>query len=171
VERVPAALWQHQGRIMLIDAEGVVLPATDLKPFSTLPLLVGADASAHAAELLKLVAAHPTIGERLAAAIRVGGRRWDLRMATGETIALPEGPAASTALLRFADLDRDTPLLGRGFRRFDLRVPDRMIVRVETETGELPKPRIAPPTAPGAAAGPAVGARAMAASAPRQGVA
>ncbi len=158
VERRPAALWQHRGRVVLIDSEGVALPAADLKPFAALPLLVGADAPGQAPQLLKLVADHPPIAERLAAAVLVGGRRWDLRMTTGETIALPEGEAAATALLRFADLDRGTPLLGRGFRRFDLRVPDRMIVRVETETGQLPKPRLAPPPqAPEAAAGPAGG--------------
>jgi cell division protein FtsQ len=162
LERAPAALWQHQGRMRLIDSEGVVLPAPDLRPFAKLPLLVGADAPAHAPQLLKLLADHPPIAGRLTAAILVGGRRWDLRMVSGETIALPEGEAATTALMRFVDLDRDTPLLGRGFRRFDLRVPDRMIVRVETETGQLPRPRLAPPPSaapapPGAAAGPVGG--------------
>lgn len=169
VERQPAALWQHRGRMVLIDTEGVVLPAADLRPFARLPLVVGADAPAHAPQLLRLIAAHPPIADRLAAAILVGGRRWDLRMTTGETIALPEGEAATTALLRFVDLDRGTPLLGRGFRRFDLRVPDRMIVRVETETGQLPRPRLAPPPAPGA---PALGASArLPDPAARQGVA
>lgn len=174
VERAPAALWQHRGRVRLIDSEGVVLPATDLAPFAKLPLLVGADAPAHAAELLRLVSAHPAIGDRLAAAIRVGGRRWDLRMTTGETIALPEGAAATTALLRFVDLDRTTPLLGRGFRRFDLRVPDRMIVRVETETGELTKPRLAPAPPPAPAdglAGPAGGAGVRPVALPQRGMA
>ncbi len=142
VERQPAALWQHRGTLRLIDAEGVILPAGDLADFAGLPLLVGQGADREAGALLTLVSRHPAVAGRMEAAVRVADRRWDLRMASGEVISLPEDREAPAALLRFADMDRQTPLLGRGFVRFDLRVPDRMVVRVETETGELPRPRV-----------------------------
>lgn len=158
VERKPAALWQHKGRMRLIDAEGVVLPAADLQPFAALPLLVGADAQHQAAGLLRLLADHPALADDIQAALWVGQRRWDIRMKTGETISLPEGPAARAALTRFADIDRQTPLLGRGFVRFDLRLPDKMVVRVGGEAGAKPRPAPAPvtPQAPGADTPPAV---------------
>ena len=141
VERRPAALYQHQGRMQLIDSEGVALPEIDLAEFSGLPLLVGAGAEQQAAALLDLLAAHPDLAGRMRAAVWVGGRRWDLHMADGETISLPEGRAAGEALSRFAEIDRDTPLLGRGFVRFDLRSPDKMVVRTGDEPGALAKPR------------------------------
>ncbi len=140
VERKPAALWQYRGRIRLIDADGVTLPAVDLAPFARLPLIVGPAADGQAAQLLKLVATQPALARDMEAALWIGQRRWDLRMKSGETISLPEGPAAQAALMRFAEIDRETPLLGRGFVRFDLRIPDKMVVRVSGETGSVAKP-------------------------------
>ncbi len=52
-------------------------------------------------------------------------------------MALPEGEAAAAkALQRFARMDRSTGLLGRGFKRFDLRIPGKMIVRLPRAPGE-----------------------------------
>lgn len=149
-EREPAALWQHRGRLRLIDAEGKVLPATDLARFAALPLLVGEEARLQAPGLLKIVASQPELATEMEAALWVGQRRWDIRMKSGETISLPEGPAAEAAFLRFADLNRETPLLGRGFVRFDLRLPDKMVVRVGGEPGQPVKPRPEPKMPPAA---------------------
>jgi cell division protein FtsQ len=143
-ERRPAALWQHRGRLRLIDAEGAVLPAADLAQFAALPLLVGEEARLQAPGLLKIVAGQPELAQEMEAALWVGQRRWDIRMKSGETISLPEGPAAEAAFLRFAELNRETPLLRRGFVRFDLRLPDKMVVRVAGEPGQPVKPRPQP---------------------------
>jgi len=149
IERKPAAVWQHQGRLRLIDADGVVLPAVDLADFGQLPLLVGANAQEQAPAVLKLVASQPGIASDIEAAVWIGQRRWDLRMKSGETISLPEGPAAQAALMRFAEIHRETPLLGRGFVRFDLRIPEKMVVRVSSEAGGVAKPNpVKPRSAP-----------------------
>ena len=148
MERQPAALWQHKGRIRLIDAQGAVLPAPDLAAFAALPLLVGEDARTQAPGLLRIVASQPQLAGEMEAAQWVGERRWDIRMKSGETISLPEGPAAEAAFLRFADIHRETPLLGRGFVRFDLRIPDKMVVRVAGEPGQPVKPRAVPKPVP-----------------------
>ena len=144
-ERKPAALWQWKGRLRLIDAEGQVLPAPDLAQFGTLPLLVGEHARLQAPGILKIVASRPDLSDQVEAALWVGDRRWDVRMKSGETVSLPEGPQAEASWLRFADVHKQTPLLGRGFVRFDLRIPDKMVVRVETDPGQTVKPRAAPP--------------------------
>ena len=61
----------------------------------------------------------------------------DLNFQSGEIVALPEGDiSAQRALERFAKLDRSTGLLGRGIVRFDLRLPDKMIVRLPRAPGE-----------------------------------
>lgn len=151
-ERQPAALWQEQGVLHLIDLEGVVLPVDDLQEFAELPLLVGDGAHAHAGAFLPLIADHPTIARQMEAALWISDRRWDMRMKTGETISLPEGTAAAAALQRFADIDRVTPLLGQGFLRFDMRIPDKLVVRVDKDPGEQLKPRRQSPSMqPGAA--------------------
>ncbi len=154
-ERHPAALWQTGGEVFLIDGTGQVLPADNLEEFASLPLLVGDGAGENAGKFLPMVASHPKIAAQMEAALWIGDRRWDVRMKSGETISLPEGDAAATALQRFADIDRETPLLGQGFLRFDMRIPDKLVVRVDKDPGEQLKPRQTPPASPrpGAASG------------------
>jgi cell division protein FtsQ len=142
VERTPAALWQNEGRLALIDNEGVVLDRVPVDKMPDLPLLIGPGANGQEEELGRLMAAVPTLKPQLASATWVGGRRWDLNLQSGETVALPEGEeTAKAALVKFARLDKDSGLLGRGIVRFDLRVPGKMIVRLPRAPGEP----IAPP--------------------------
>ena len=130
IERRPVALWQFRHRLAVIDRTGVPLTADRLDRFATLPLIVGADANLHVGELLTLLTAAPRLAATIDAATLVGTRRWDLRFRSGETLALPEGEAAATALSGFDAADRKTGLLGHGYVRFDLRQPGQMTVRV-----------------------------------------
>jgi cell division protein FtsQ len=142
VERTPAALWQNGGQLALIDDEGVVLDRVAVDKMPDLPLLIGPGANSEEERLSALMTAVPTLKPQLASATWIGGRRWDLNLQSGETVALPEGEdAAKAALVKFARLDKDTGLLGRGIVRFDLRVPGKMIVRLPRSPGEP----IAPP--------------------------
>ena len=141
VERNPAALWQSSGRLALIDAEGVVLDRVPVDKMPDLPLLIGPGANSQEQQLDRLMADVPTLKPQLASATWVGGRRWDLNFQSGETVALPEGEAAARgALTRFAKLDKSSGLLGRGIVRFDLRIPDKMIVRLPRAPGEAIAP-------------------------------
>ncbi len=142
VERTPAALWQSQGQLALIDNAGVVLDRVPVDKMPDLPLLIGPGANAQAQELAQLMSSVPTLKPQLASASWIGGRRWDLNFQSGETLALPEGDKdARAALAKFASLDKSSGLLGRGIVRFDLRVPGKMIVRLPRAPGEP----IAPP--------------------------
>ncbi|MEA1071913.1 cell division protein FtsQ/DivIB [Sphingomonas sp. LY160] len=143
VERKPAALWQDDQRLSLIDAEGVVLDRVPVSQMPDLPLLVGKGANIQAVPLDTLLSKAPALKAQLVSASWIGERRWDLSFQSGETIALPEGEAAATAALtKFAKMDKSAGLLGRGMLRFDLRVPDKMIVRLPREPGEpiIPEP-------------------------------
>jgi len=166
VERQPAAVWQHNQRLTLIDPEGVVLEQIDLAAMPNLPLVIGAAANQHASELNRLLAAAPELKQMMAGATWVGDRRWDLRFHSGEILALPEGPDRSAqALARFAAMDRKSQLLGRGFVRFDMRIPGKLIVRVSREPGSIvpaegdaaappPAATVAPPNSQPPANGP-----------------
>lgn len=142
VERQPAALWQDRERLALIDSEGVVIDRVSVTQMPDLPLLVGPGANLRERDLNQLLEVAPTLKPQLVSAAWIGGRRWDLNLQTGETIALPEGQeAAKAALARFAELDKATGLLGRGLLRFDLRLPGKMIVRLPKAPGETaPEP-------------------------------
>ena len=137
VERTPAALWQSEGRLALIDKEGVVLDRVPVDKMPDLPLLIGPGANAQEQALDRVMAAVPTLKPQVASATWVGGRRWDLNFQSGEVVSLPEGEdAAKSVLTKFARADKESGLLGRGILRFDLRKPGQMTVRLPRAPGE-----------------------------------
>jgi cell division protein FtsQ len=59
----------------------------------------------------------------------VAERRWNLRLLNGIDVRLPETDVES-ALNRLVQLDRDKKLLTRDISMVDLRLPDRVTVRL-----------------------------------------
>ena len=152
VERQPAAMWQSNGRLSLIDPTGRVLAPVDPRAMPDLPVIVGPGANRMTRDLTAVIAAAPRLKPLIAGATWVGGRRWDLRFQSGETLALPAGEAEeSAAIAKFDRMDQQVRLLGQNFVRFDMRLPGRFVVRVSREPGaEAGLPQIAPnqPPAP-----------------------
>jgi cell division protein FtsQ len=142
VERQPVAVWQHHQQLTLVDGEGVLLAPVDLANMPDLPLVIGPDANRQVQDMQALLDAVPSVKPLLAGAIWVGGRRWDLRFHSGEELALPEGSEqAQHALVKFVRIDAHARMLGKGFARFDMRIPDRLVVRKV----EQKEPEVAPP--------------------------
>lgn len=137
IERQPLALWQHDGRTVLVDRIGETIQRTDLDAFRDLPLIVGDGAPRHAAQLLDLLSTYPAVAEATEAAVRVSERRWNLRLRNGIDVRLPE-TELSLALTRLDDFQREHALFDRDVVAVDLRVPDRLIVRVGP--GAKPRP-------------------------------
>ncbi|MDX8357477.1 cell division protein FtsQ/DivIB [Sphingopyxis terrae] len=134
VERTPAAIWQNDGRLSLIDDSGIVLEPVTVATMPDLPLVIGPNANRRAQDLDALLAEASSLKELLAGATWVGNRRWDLRFRSGETLSLPEGDAeAKAALAKFAHMDGANRLLGRGILRFDMRDPSRFVLRMPHE--------------------------------------
>ncbi|WP_439567870.1 cell division protein FtsQ/DivIB [Sphingopyxis sp.] len=134
VERTPAAIWQHNNRLSLIDDKGVVLEPVTVATMPDLPLVIGPKANQRSQDLDRLLAEASSLKELLAGATWVGNRRWDLRFRSGETLSLPEGEVeAKAALAKFAHMDGANRLLGRGILRFDMRDPARFVLRLPHE--------------------------------------
>ncbi len=129
VERRAFALWQHEGAVALIDPGGVAISGARVEEFGHLPLFVGADAAAHAGALMEALAVEPDLMARVASAIRIGGRRWDVRFDNGVAARLPAAGIVE-AWRRVAELERKDGILGRDIVSLDLRVPGRLIVRL-----------------------------------------
>jgi len=132
VERKPLALWQHGGKVELIDQEGKVIPVTRLDRFATLPLVVGEGAASHAAGLLDMLGTEPDLASRVSAAIRVGDRRWNLRIDNAIDVLLPADSPAN-AWTQLARLERSSAILKRDVQTVDVRLPDRLVFRVNPE--------------------------------------
>ena len=128
VERRPLALWQRKNELVLVDDEGGVITSQKLDQFPNLLVLVGKDAPMHATSLLSILAHEPALKQRVNAAVRVGDRRWNIRMDNGVYVRLPETGALS-AWTRFARLERQHKLLKQDLLSIDLRIPDQLIVR------------------------------------------
>ena len=127
-ERKAFALWQKEGRVYLIAADGTVLETYVPQRFASLPLVVGDGAEHAAQDFLALLKRYPAIAKSVAASVLVAERRWNLHLKEGVEVLLPERePAQALALL--ADLDRDKKLLSRDIVTVDLRLPDRVTVR------------------------------------------
>jgi cell division protein FtsQ len=146
VERRPLALWQRQGRLVVIDREGAVIPGERPEAFADLIVLVGDDAPANGADLIDMLQSENTLTSHVAAAVRVGGRRWNLRFDSGTDVALPEDDPAG-AWRRLAALEESDGILERQVEMIDLRLPDRLVLR----TPEAPKPAAKKPRQPGKA--------------------
>ena len=137
VEREPIAIWQNKGKFVLVDPEGVVIARQGIDRFSHLKVIVGDDAPQHAPALFAMLKTQSDLMKRVAAAVRIGGRRWNLRLDNGVDVRLPE-EGAKGAWTRLARYEREHQLLRRDIIAVDLRVPDRLVVRMNRET---PPPR------------------------------
>ena len=134
-ERSAFALWQDEKRVSVIAENGAVLDPFVARRFASLPLVVGKGAETHAKDFLNVVAAYPRIREAVKAIVFVGERRWNLRLASGLDVRLPE-TGVTAALDRLSKLDRDEHLLSRDIVAIDLRLPDRITVRLSDEAAQ-----------------------------------
>ncbi len=135
IERNPVALWQVNKQHYLIDRSGFVIGRPDRDQIRELPLFVGVGAAEDAGELLDIMAKRAELMEQTAALIRVGGRRWNLRLINGMDIRLP-AENVHEALDRIVELDQKTKLSSLSYAAIDLRLPDRMFVTLKGEQAE-----------------------------------
>jgi cell division protein FtsQ len=145
-ERRPFAIWQNQGRYVLIDRDGQPVTDEQVAKFRDLPLIVGPGAPEAARVLLDALTDRPAIQTRVVAAMRISERRWNLRMKNGTDILLPEGREVA-ALDRLLQLQQDTALLDRPLEAIDMRLGDRLVLRPQPGASPSDKPA-SPPVPP-----------------------
>jgi cell division protein FtsQ len=127
-EREPFALWQKDGQVSIVSADGIVLQSGVPQAFAGLPLVVGEGAERQAPAMLALVARYPVIARQVEASVLVAERRWNLHLKSGLEVLLPESEP-ERALRRLVDLDRTKKLLSRDIVAVDMRLSDRITVR------------------------------------------
>jgi cell division protein FtsQ len=77
--------------------------------------------------------------------VLVAQRRWNLRLKNGIDVRLPE-TGVETALATLVDLDREKKLLSRDVTAIDLRLPDRVTVRLSDEAARAREETLKPKT-------------------------
>jgi cell division protein FtsQ len=128
-ERQAFAVWQKDGRVSVIAADGTVLERFVENRYLGLPLVVGRGAQRRAKDFLAIVDRYPDIRSAVRASVLVAERRWNLRLNNGIDVRLPEANVEQ-ALDRLVALDRDKKLLSRDIVTVDLRLSDRVTVRL-----------------------------------------
>ena len=129
VERTPYAVWQKDGDVSAIAADGAPIDEVTDGRYADLPFVVGEGANARVREYVQLLDAMEELKPRVEAGVLVGQRRWNLRLKSGVDIKLPEDNplAAVTELLR---LQRQSRILDKDMLALDFRVPGRVFVRL-----------------------------------------
>ena len=131
VERTPHAVLEKPDRLVLIDETGKELSPVSAKKAGEMLRISGPGSAKQVARLEELLASAPALRPQIEAAEWLGNRRWNLTFTTGQVVDLPEGAKESaSALIKFAKMDGQNRLLGGKVATFDMRLPDRVFLRV-----------------------------------------
>jgi cell division protein FtsQ len=135
VERTPFGVWQKDGDVRAIAADGAPIDEVRDGRYADLPFVVGEGANERVSEFVALLDAMDELKPRVEAGVLVGERRWNLRLKSGVDVKLPETDpqAAIAALLR---LERQSRILERDILAVDLRVAGRAFLRLSEEAAD-----------------------------------
>ncbi len=131
-ERQPFALWQCDGKVLIVAADGVPVAAMRDQRFIHLPLVVGAGANEKLSQYMALLDTAGDLRERIVAGVLVAKRRWTLKTANGIEILLPE-TEPEAALARLVELQQTSHILDKDLISLDLRQPSRLVARLTEE--------------------------------------
>lgn len=131
-EREPFAIWQRGRFVSVVDNEGLVLDDFNPELHSSLPILRGHGAQRKGAEFLALLDEFPALRSRVRASELMSQRRWDILLDNAVTVKLPEDNVYE-ALLRLVDLDERKALLAKDVVSIDMRLDDRLVMRLSDE--------------------------------------
>lgn len=133
VEREPFALWQVDGELYVISEDGAVIDMFRPDPrYVALPHVVGEGANKRLGEYFALVDSAGALMQRIRAGTLVAERRWTLTLDNGMDVRLPESDPVG-ALRRLVAIEEAHGLLEKDVIAIDLRMPDRVVVRLTEE--------------------------------------
>lgn len=132
VEREPQALWQRNGEVFVIAADGTVIDLMTDPRFSRLPFVAGEGANTRAKEYIDIVAAAGPLAPRIRAGILVSGRRWDVKFDNDLIVRLPENEPVE-AMARLIGLEQREKVLNKDVIAIDMRQSDRIAMRLSEE--------------------------------------
>ena len=115
-----------------IGQDGTVIDGVQSGRFANLPLLVGQGADTSAKAILAALEPYPDLRKNIYAIVRVGDRRWNLRLTNGMDVKLPEH-GTQEAIAAFVKLDKSSQLSDRDITEVDMRRPGTATVRLSDE--------------------------------------
>jgi cell division protein FtsQ len=137
-ERVPYALWQRGELVSIVNQAGDVITDEVDGRYANLLLVVNHGAQRRAAEINKALEKVPGLRPRVRAAFLISDRRWDLQLENGISVRLPE-ENIDVALADLVKMDEESGILSRDIVAIDMRLGDRVTVRLTEEANEQRK--------------------------------
>lgn len=132
-ERTPIAIFQSRHKLHLVDSDGVILENDGIGNFSNLPIIAGEGAEKEVDYFLHCIDKFPKIRKQLVFAVRVGQRRWNIRINRGITVKLPErGLMQAFGILD--EISDSNGFFNNDISYLDLRIPDRVIIGKKDNT-------------------------------------
>ncbi|MBQ9271566.1 MAG: FtsQ-type POTRA domain-containing protein [Alphaproteobacteria bacterium] len=131
-EKQVMSIWQYQNEFYPIDEDGEIIE-TEYVPEHNLLQIIGEGAPAHFNALLKIVKQDAELFARLKAANFISNRRWNLifdDVEKGITVKMPEEDF-ETAWKKLVKLDKTRGILKRKLTFIDLRLKNKVIVRLD----------------------------------------
>jgi len=132
VERTPYGVWQKDGEVRAIAADGGAIDDVRDGRYFGLPFVVGDGANARVREFAELLDAMAELKPRVEAGVLISERRWNLKLKSGVEIKLPENDP-KTAVATLLRIERQSRILERDILALDFRAPGRMFVRLSQE--------------------------------------
>ena len=128
-ERRPTGRWQKNGRLTLIDEDGVTIRKLSGDLFQHLPIIIGNDAPAKVKQVLPILKKEPELFKRVKALTFVGSRRWDVRVDDKIDIKLPE-KQIDKAWSHLATIEKGHKVLNDDVIAVDMRIIDQFIIKL-----------------------------------------
>ncbi len=135
IERKAHAVWQEDGDVSIIAADGQVIDRMRDQRYTRLPFVVGKGANKRLDEYLKLLEAAGSLRSSIRAGTLIGERRWTIKFTNGLDLKLPEDDAVAT-MRQFSKLAAEHALMEKDLLVVDMRVPGRLIGTMSAEALE-----------------------------------
>lgn len=134
IEREPMALWRHDEKLSLIDADGAILTQENLEQFKDLFMISGKGAPKKTPPLVIMLENYPEFLELIDHAELIDNRRWDIMLKDGKRIKLPEHDKDLAIKALVSQHTEHKILTQKAVRDIDARYKGRLIVRTRLGT-------------------------------------
>ncbi len=137
IERIPAFVWRTRDELVLLDTQGSrIMVLEERSDRADLPLLAGEGADKTASEAAMLLQIVDPISHQVRGLVRIGERRWNIELNTGQIILLPEKKPQDAAQ-RIVMLNDTHKLLDRDITVLDFRIPQRPTLRLARDAHHI----------------------------------
>ncbi|MCH9753693.1 MAG: cell division protein FtsQ/DivIB [Alphaproteobacteria bacterium] len=128
INKDPIAIWQNNKKFMFITSQNDIMQIRNTKDLDKFLIVTGSNANLHTKSLLDIIKINKEIFTSIESAIRVGDRRWDIKLKTGLEIKLPE-KNPEIAWSKYINLTKNPKFQNKKLKVLDLRIPNKIYAK------------------------------------------